>query len=415
MLRRLAAPLALGAVSLLLAGLLAEGVLRARPGLIARDVLLEFDRDLRARVAERRGLPLRQARRCLAPEERADGGPELCLIAPGAEVHLDLDPEDRALGALERLPHDERGFCNPPHAAGRSRADLVAIGDSFTWCTAVAPESTWPARLEAHTGAAAYDLGVPGVGLHEYVEVLARFGLELQPKLVAVGLYGGNDLRDAARFVAHHEDGGSRRERRGPFAALLRESYAANFALASLEVVGRRLLRPEVDFRFDVERRGLWMPMNRRRSDLDEVRTARALAEGRLDPALWEAPLARLGELAAAHDFAVLLAYLPTAHAAYAPAVRFADSAVGEAVAALDAAQRRALPALAGRHGLAYVDCTDSLRSRVQDAELAYFPGNLHPTPVGHELIAACLAPSVAARLGSAAGSRPLAAHADPP
>jgi len=395
--RRFAAAAGLAAVSIALVLVLAEGLLRARPGLIDRAVLLEFDRALRTRVADRLGLPLKQARRCLAPDERRDGGPELCLIAPGTEVRQDLQPEDRALGALERLPHDARGFCNPPAVAARAHADVVAIGDSFTWCTAVAADRTWPAALEARTGLAVYDLGVPGVGLHEYVEVLERFGLALAPRAVVVGLYGGNDLRDALRF-AEHRTAGASRERApsaGPLAMLWRHSYALNFVSASLEVLTQRLVRPAIDYRFEVGQGGGRLAMNRGGADRDEVRLAQAFAAGEVDLALWDEPLARLATLAGAHGFGVAVAYLPSAHAAYAPDVRFADPAVGAAVAALDAAQRAALPALAARHEMAYVDCTPALHATAAGDAPAYFPGNLHPTATGHAAIAACVAPAV--------------------
>jgi lysophospholipase L1-like esterase len=400
-LRRAAAPLALTVVSVALVFALAEGVLRAWPGLIGREVLLEFDRELRARVADRLGLPLKQARRCLAPDERRDGGPELCLMAPAAEVRQEADPEDRALGALEVLPQDARGFCNPPAVAARTHADVVAVGDSFTWCTAVAADRTWPAQLEARTGLAVYDLGVPGVGLHEYVEVLDRFGLPLAPRVVVVGLYGGNDLRDALRFAEHRARGDRPRREggKGPLAALLRHSYAANFASASFEVLAQRLTRPAIDFSYEIEQGGRRVAMNPGAGDLDEVRTARSLAAGEIDPALWAEPLGRLAALAGAHDFRVVVAYLPSAYAAYAPAVHFSDPAVGAEVTALDEAQRRALSALADRHGIAFVDCTPALRAAVPDAELAYFPGNLHPTAAGHALLAACVAPAVEAAL----------------
>jgi hypothetical protein len=402
MLRRAAVTLGLAVLSLGVAGLLAEGLLRARPGLIGREVLLEFERELRAEIADRRGLPLKQARRCLASEERADGGPELCLIAPGTEYRLEADPEDRALGAVERLPHDARGFCNPPAAAAREQVDVVAIGDSFTWCTAVEPGRTWPAALERRTGVATYGLGVPGVGPFEYVEVLSRFGVSLAPRVVVVGVYGGNDLRDAVRFVRHRARA-DRADAPGLAEPLLRRSYAASFVAGAFEVIAQRVRRPGIDFAFEIEQGGRWVAMNRGGGDLDEVRTARELVAGAVAPELWGEALARLAELADEAVFEVVLAYLPSAHAAYAPYVRFSDPEVGRLVTALDEAQRRALPALAERHGFAYSDCTAVLREAVGESELAYFPGNLHPRATGHALIAACLAPTVESLLSTAA------------
>jgi len=174
----------------------------------------------------------------------------------------------------------------------------------------------------------------------------------------------------------------------------------------------KRVGRPAIDFAYEVEQSGRWVAMNRVDADLDEVRIARALAAGGAAPQLWDAPLARLAALAADHGFRVVVAYLPSAHAAYAPAVRFSDPVVGELVTALDEAQRRALPGLADRHGMEYADCTPALRAATGSDELAYFPGNLHPTAAGHARIAACLAPAVEAALRAASAGTAAAAAA---
>src|SRR5690606_16302396 len=130
--RGAAAPLATAALALaalLLALGAAELVLRARPQLLSQELLLEFgDRALRRRIAAELDLPVKQSRRCLAPAERFDHGPELCLIEPHHVYRLAADPVDRALGAVERLPHDARGFCNPPGHDARARVRVASLG-----------------------------------------------------------------------------------------------------------------------------------------------------------------------------------------------------------------------------------------------------------------------------------------------
>jgi len=68
---------------------------------------------------------------------------------------------------------------------------------------------------------------------------------------------------------------------------------------------------------------------------------------------------------------------MPSAYAAYAPAVHFSDPAVGAEVTALDEAQRRALSALADRHRIAFLDCTPALHAAV-------LRGDLNRIVVGH-------------------------------
>ena len=57
-----------------------------------------------------------------------------------------------------------------PDAEGH--ASLVAVGDSFTFCTTVQPEDTWTAVLGRRFDLSAEDLGVPRLGVFEYLEVL---------------------------------------------------------------------------------------------------------------------------------------------------------------------------------------------------------------------------------------------------
>jgi hypothetical protein len=373
--------------------------LRAAPGLISRDVLVEFDKPLRARIAQRLGLPLKQARRCISPGERIDHGPELCLIAPNTRYHLDLDPVDTAMGALEELPHDARGYCNPEAAGERSHADVVVLGDSFTWCLGVRPEDTYAAQLEARTGISTYGFGVPGIGVHEYVEIFEREGLALAPKLAVMMIYGGNDLRSADRY----QDDQREPESVAPSSpGILASSYAANFIAASIEVLVNRVARADIDFGYQIEHRGAWRDFNVAGADLDEVKIARKLAAHEVDLEWWAPPLHRFAELARQRQISALVAYVPSAHSAFAPA-RFSDPEVGELVTALDDEQRAALVGLTSREGLALLDCTPFLRSRVRDAELAYFPANVHLTASGHALVAACIEPAIRTLFASAA------------
>jgi hypothetical protein len=86
---------------------------------------------------------------------------------------------------------------------------------------------------------------VPGVGPYEYLEILRRFGLPLEPRLVLFNIYEGNDLRDAARFAEQLARGasaaqgaqGSSDEAAVGFLGdlLFRHSYALNFIGAAIE------------------------------------------------------------------------------------------------------------------------------------------------------------------------------------
>jgi len=94
--------------------------------------------------------------------------------------------------------HDAAGFRN---AVRPERADIVALGDSQTYGHAVTRESAWPARLQAATGLSVYNMAYSGYGTGHCLALLDE-ALALQPRLVVVGLYGGNDLIDTF-FMVH--------------------------------------------------------------------------------------------------------------------------------------------------------------------------------------------------------------------
>jgi hypothetical protein len=94
--------------------------------------------------------------------------------------------------------HDEWGFRNlevPPVA------QIITIGDSQTYGTAVPANASWPAVLERMAGTSVYNMGVGGYGPPDYHYLLnERAGL-LKPCLVLVGFYFGNDLPRSYQFA----------------------------------------------------------------------------------------------------------------------------------------------------------------------------------------------------------------------
>ena len=105
--------------------------------------------------------------------------------------------------------HDERGFRNVP---GLDRADVVVLGDSQSWGHNVDRSQAWPARLAATTGLTVYNMAVPTWGPLHYWS-LRNEAASLEPRLVLLGLYLGNDLWDAARLATSldaHRDHGRR-------------------------------------------------------------------------------------------------------------------------------------------------------------------------------------------------------------
>ena len=94
--------------------------------------------------------------------------------------------------------HDKWGFRNRYVPAS---ADIVAIGDSQTYGVSAVASQSWPAQLSRITGAEVYNLALGGYGAMEYDYLLRKQAMQLNPKIIVVGIYLGNDFIDAFRTV----------------------------------------------------------------------------------------------------------------------------------------------------------------------------------------------------------------------
>lgn len=127
----------------------------------------------------------------------------LCAISPKIWYKLHpwvkqqrYIPDDklRRRGDPDLPEHDRLGYRNP---SVPESAELVCLGDSFTYGHQCAPEEAWPITVQRLTGLSAYNMGISGTGPAEYFHRLSSQGFELSPKTVLVGVYFGNDFLDA--------------------------------------------------------------------------------------------------------------------------------------------------------------------------------------------------------------------------
>ena len=94
--------------------------------------------------------------------------------------------------------YDELGF--PNHSAAKS-ADILLVGDSFTFAMGAKSPSGLQYHLGQATGKSIYNLGLPGLGPHQAAYLLETFGLPLEPDIVLWFFYGGNDTYDARQVI----------------------------------------------------------------------------------------------------------------------------------------------------------------------------------------------------------------------
>ena len=77
--------------------------------------------------------------------------------------------------------------------------DAIALGDSFTFCDDVPIETCWVRLLGEQTSLSIASLGISGFSTLAESRVLKRYGKELRPRLVLLGLFP-NDFNDNLRF-----------------------------------------------------------------------------------------------------------------------------------------------------------------------------------------------------------------------
>jgi len=397
--------------------------LRLVPAAIPLAVLQHFEPGLRSHIASRRKLSTKQDT-VLVP--RDDGGPadRMWIYRPEAEIHYDFD-EPRI---VPRIRVDNQGFCNPDPAAydDTPSFDVIVVGDSFSWCLAVEPSDTWPARFAALTGLTTYNLGHPGRGLYEYLQLLKNRGLRKSPRIVVMNVYEGNDFRDAFFFhKARAERGSTVAGQTCPFDSatvcdflgrasdsfLGRHSYAYNLLAAAAWQLAASADKHEIDFRYQVTfPDGSSVEMNSHNADRDEVEFAQRLEDGRLDLTLFDTALAEFRDLAKQRGFVPILLYTPSAYSAYAGMTTFDDPTIERTMRNYSDSLRRYFAAKAHELGFLYLDLTPQLAAAARASgadDLLYFRTNVHFTQSGHQLVATQLAKLVREQLG------PL--HGDPP
>ncbi|HYC01055.1 MAG TPA: hypothetical protein VEC57_18110 [Candidatus Limnocylindrales bacterium] len=378
-----------------------ELALRLVPRAIPLEVLEQFEPRLRSKLASSLKFPTRKDT-VLVP--RTDGGPAdiLWVYRPEAEVTWTVDEP----GVVKTVRMDGAGFCNP--APAPAQADLVAVGDSLTFCTAVSADSTWVSRIAPMLRTSTYNLALPNRGLYEYLQLLERFGLAKSPRVVVVTIYEGNDFRDASIYRSARQGRGPRDV--CPFgadaachvvagvrdSAIGRHSLAINFLAASAWRMAIKSSKREIDFRYHARLAdGTILELNSRNGDRDEVTFAKALAEGRITPDLFDEGLERLRAMGREHRFQPVLVYLPSAYTAYASVARFEDPSIERLMRQYSERLRAYFATRSRELGLPYLDTTPALSAaaaRATAADPVFFPANVHLTAGGHAVVAEAIA-----------------------
>lgn len=282
---------------------------------------------------------------------------------------------------------DQYGFRNP--MPWPDSADIVVLGDSWTFGYGVEDDEGWVARLaDRLPRRSVINLGLIGSGPEQYVRVFETFGAALEPKLVIFGVFPGNDVRDTRtfrqwlhagrpgnydewRFFGGHPPGLRRTLQQRSYLLVLWNEIVKDwnlpFAGSTIEFPdgGRLRLAPSAIAR----NAALAVPENR-----DFQGAIGAILQGQ--------ELARAGSA----DFVVLL--YPTKEEVYLPVMgESSPDAVGPFVTALE------------QRGVPFIDLRPAMRERARAGDRLYFEIDGHANEAGYRLIADTVMAWLAGRL----------------
>ncbi|MDP6407874.1 MAG: hypothetical protein QGI46_00705, partial [Planctomycetota bacterium] len=122
--------------------------------------------------------------------------PTPILITRDTPSQIRRESERQRPGALRfHFPMNTTGHYDGEFAAaGEARRPLVvSIGDSFSYGS-VPHHYHFTTVAERASGLEIYNLGFPGIGPADYLELLVSEALELEPDLIVIQLYLGNDI-----------------------------------------------------------------------------------------------------------------------------------------------------------------------------------------------------------------------------
>jgi lysophospholipase L1-like esterase len=296
----------------------------------------------------------------------------------------------------------------------RQAEEVLLVGDSLTAGTQVAFEDTWGARLEQglkrrHPSLEIVNAGVDRYDLAQEYRLARRLWSPVQPRLLVLGLYLGNDIVD------YEHEAGARPPWRtgGPIVWLHEHSFFLRYLEGAWEKAHRR---PEVKagppppvdswsprsvsgfdaLRFDEQQR---IRNQFTAADVMPVLRGGPEAEARL--ATTERVLAGMAALAQERGAEFVIVLLPM-KLEILPAQRAEWMAFQHLTEDDVERPRRHLVAFAARQGLTLIDVAPALRAQAEPEGL-YWKVDLHMTPRGHAALAEAVAPAVDDALARAA------------
>jgi hypothetical protein len=285
-------------------------------------------------------------------------------------------PKAKTAEAWQPARFDAWGFRNTE--PWPEQADILTVGDSWTYSLPVTDEQAWPEILaQALAPRRVLNLGLPGGAPQQYLRLYETFGVKVSPKVLLVGLHLGSDLGDATIFDAWQR-------------AETHEGFMEFWLKGGRSALGEWLQRSYLftwlnDMHASYQAGVFLQGKTVRLADGNRVqliprqlaKLARMSYPGRPAFELVLESLKQLQALATQQQTHCLVLFFPSKEEVYLPV--FGDPAADLAASFLPELDRR---------GIAYLDLGPHFRQRAAAGETLFWEVDGHPNARGYALIA---------------------------
>jgi len=275
---------------------------------------------------------------------------------------------------------------------------ILGLGDSFSYSNSVNLEETFFKKLEQGLGASGavevINAAVPAYSTLQEYRYLERDGIALQPDVVLLGYYVGNDFQDSwelldslGRPTIDVVDGQLQANERFPSARYEQQERVLRTATMSLRAffASNSALYVFLRERFSESLWRLGLRNNPPPPDFCAKVFSPSMAAGW---ATTQSYLRKFAELTSAKGIRLILVALPTQYQVHEELWKHHFTTFGLDPRNYDLEKPQAiLREFCERHGIEYVDVLPAMRARAATTKM-FYPIASYMTPDGHQLVA---------------------------
>ena len=295
------------------------------------------------------------------------------------------DETDIDLGATN-LFYYNNGFCNTSFNLSDSK--VIAVGDSFTYCTSVSPNQAWIKNIFKNINTKnKINFGYPGSGPFEYNLFLEKY-ISKKNILILYGFYEGNDLRDMINFTSSNKEADEKNSVKEFFRKIINNFYTGNFIVACYKKI---LSFTKPNFRYS--RTNFDQKFNINNTDLDELNYAEKLFyERKISKKkyknLLKIAFSEAKHIAKKNNNEIIFLFLPAAYSSFGKNIKFENKKIGEVIENYSITNSQLFDEVCLDQKLNCINLKDEFVKYNNESKIpSHFPSNVHFTKQGHSIV----------------------------